>query len=114
MRYCLAGTRERATEFVAQKIDGVPESYMALRGLVLDLVEELDAARAARKHFKAAVAQKALDELLGLVIEAAMEISRCYSRGKISTFVSFKWLAFILTFCKSLLRRKSSLRAQAA
>ena len=63
---------------------------MALREVVLDLIKELEAAREARKHFKADVAQKALDELLGLVIEAAMETSRCYSRNKIGTFLTLR------------------------
>ena len=69
---------------------------MALREMVLDLIKELEAAEEAKRNFQADVAQKALDELLCLVIEAAMETSRCYSHGKIGTFSTCGRFASIL------------------
>ena len=49
---------------------------------MLDLVTELDQAREERKHFDSAVALKALDELVELIVEIAEEVSRQYSRHK--------------------------------
>ena len=92
----MLGLRDLLLTFLMQKVEGVPDSYMALRGVILDLVKELEGAREAGKHFKADFAQKVLDELLELVIEAAMETSRCYSHGKIGAFFSFRRFTSIL------------------
>ena len=63
---------------------------MSLRAMVLDLVKELEAAREAKKLFETDVAQKALNEMITLIIEAAMEVSRCYSYCKLSTFLGLE------------------------
>ena len=65
-----------------QQLEGIPEMYRGLRDMVLDLVKELDQAREERKQFNTGVARTALDDFVGLIVEIAEEISRCYTRSK--------------------------------
>ena len=51
--------------------------------MVLELVDGLKSAIESGKHFETNLAQKALDELVELVIQAAMEVSLCYSHSKL-------------------------------
>ena len=52
--------------------------------MVLELVDELESAAESGKHFETSLARRALDELIDLVVQAAMEVSLCYSHSKLS------------------------------
>ena len=67
-----------------QQIQGIPKAFMALRNVVLELVEELRSATtgAAVQAYETKPARDALDKLIHLIVDAAMEISRRYSHSK--------------------------------
>ena len=62
---------------------------MDLRGLVLELVKELDSVREAGKHFDCQLARQALDELIEMTARAARKIAEYYKRSKFGEFSSF-------------------------
>ena len=49
----------------------------------------MESASEAEKHFETRLAQKALDDLITLVTEAAMETSVCYEHSKLSEYLGF-------------------------
>ena len=65
-------------------MQGISKAFMDLRDVVLDLTEELRSATsdAAVRAYETDMAKEALDKMIELVVDAATEISRRYSRSK--------------------------------
>ena len=72
-------------------MEGVPKAFMDLRDVVLELVEELESRTtgAAIKVYETELARHALDKMIELIIDAAMEISRRYAHSKLGVCMPF-------------------------
>ena len=65
-------------------MQGISKAFTELRDVVLELAEELRLATsgAAVRAYETDMAREALDKMIELIVDAAMEISRRYSRSK--------------------------------
>lgn len=65
-----------------QRLGSVPEIYKRLCRLARELADELGDASEAQKQFDSAAAQNVLADVIKVLGDAAMEISRHYSSSK--------------------------------
>ena len=72
-------------------MEGIPKPFTDLRDVVLELVEELESRTtgAADKVYETDLARDALDKMIVLIIDAAMEILRRYAHSKPGKYPAF-------------------------
>ncbi|KZT03681.1 WD40 repeat-like protein [Laetiporus sulphureus 93-53] len=87
-----AGAVACIVQFALERVTDIPASFRKLSKITLELVDDMESARAAKKSFNSKHAQKALDRLIELIIRATEELIYCYSRPK-SILVVKEWLS---------------------
>ena len=81
---CCPSLDSRLVIETSQRLESITRDYLDLRNTVLELVDELDNVREAKKNFNSANVRRALNKLVDLIISASEELIRFYKRSKSS------------------------------
>ncbi|KIY48426.1 hypothetical protein FISHEDRAFT_73623 [Fistulina hepatica ATCC 64428] len=77
-----------AAKFTFDRVDGIPATYMELKVIALECLQDIKLDEMARKTYKSKAIRGILDDLMNSIIEALELISRYYSQSSIKTRAS--------------------------